>query len=166
MGALGDHMRSRILLSYVGENCVQLYIQSIVLMLYAALSRMDGAQSDSRCRAYLQNLSQTLLSILVSCLMTLVKLSEAQAFFEVANDAMKKSDRKRPKEEQKKQDDANIARILMSVRIVKSACAVMVISLVMTAAKLVGTSMCESAMWNLLEVFSGDYGCVSVADLH
>lgn len=158
---LGDQMRGRVALSYVGENCLQLYLQTIVFMIVHFLTLVDGKEED-----FATSDNQKVASIVVSTIMTLTKLSEAFGFLRVAADAEKIRDTTGARASGETEvDDENLRRVRRSAHIVTAGCAIMVLSLVFTMCKLAAVYHCESSMWNVSSIFNGSFGCLDVAML-
>jgi len=139
---LAEQMLDRVFLSYFLENAIQLNLQSTLYALGIAVKR----RSDAENQLHVLGLS----SLVVTLLMTSLKLVEVAEFFKVA----------RVSKNLASQSTCPHISLLCNV-ILRSAlsimliCALLVLSLLYAVAKLRMAHICEDAVWNIT-------GCVSL----
>lgn len=159
----------RVLLSYLGENCLQLYIQSIVFAITCCLMTLAGEDMSDGANRKLQ--SQQLVSIAVSMVMTCTKLVEAASFFGIAKQAGMINDIAKdsrfgyscPLFERERM--SNMRRIRLAKWCVGIGSVLMISSLILTACKLLAVYRCPSSLWNVTSAFGPTRGCVPLEQL-
>lgn len=139
----GDVMTSRIMLSWLAENAVQLNLQATLFNLAKRASQELDHPAPVQY--------DVLLSIVIGLLASLGKLAEAWDFFSIVAKIKSRPDFQavlNPGEEDK------LHRTVLAVRI---GCFVFVTTLVYAGAKMIGTFVCQDGIWNIT-------GCVVLDD--
>jgi hypothetical protein len=126
---LDTQIVSRLVLSFIGENCVQINIQTSIFAINAHLLKKKLTSGQMKA----------LLSIFLGIATTLLKLIEVRAYFtcmkvrSITDDwaCLGYGGHKR------------------AIRIIKLACVIMILSLLYAAMKLTGAFLCKDSMMNI-----------------
>jgi len=135
---LGDSMASKVFLSWIMENAVQVNLQATLFALTKHTSK--GGDEAITCAQV-----EALASIAISIMGTLLKLAEAWDFFKIVSPVVQAAERW-PLDED---GQARLKALRRAVWAVRVGCAVLVAALGYAAAKLIGALACEDGLLNL-----------------
>jgi len=159
--ALGEQMTHRIFLLYLGENCLQLYMQNAVLMIRLFLEKAVAQEDHIE---WTEARVLQLFSLGLSFWATFVGVLDVRHYVVAVKEVVDKANDHY--ERLSDIDKQVLGKVKRSKVIVLIGTALLCYCLLLSLAKLIaGFYICEGVMWNLTGILSPSHGCVDMHEL-